>query len=75
MSDKFNWEGLAELAWRATQPIRWSQLNGYWDWDKMTDEEKRALELRWKSLTPDERRIFIRAVEAACHAYVGAVTL
>lgn len=70
---EFNWEGLAELAWRANQPLRWSTLNGYWDWDKLTDDEKRGLELRWKSLQPMERRLYQTAVEAACHAYVVAM--
>ena len=70
---EFNWEGLAELAWRANQPMRWSELNGYWDWDKLTDIEKQRLNLRWRSLPPDERRQYVKAVEAACHAYVAAV--
>ena len=72
---EFNWEGLAELAWRANQPMRWSKLNGYWEWDKLTETEKRDLELRWKSLPPDERKQYRMAVEAACHAYVAAATV
>jgi hypothetical protein len=67
-----NWEGVAELGWRANQIIRF-KLNGYWDWDELTPEEKLYLELGWRSLPPDERRQYREMARAACDAYMRAV--
>lgn len=70
---EFNWEGLAELGWRANQILRY-KLNGYWHWDQLTSEEKQQLQIMWKSLPPDERKRYTKAAEAVANAYVAAVT-
>lgn len=73
MNDGFNWEGLAELAWRATQRI--GDHNTYWNWDKLSDVEKKIIERRWRSSVPAESKYrYTKMVEAACHAYVAAVS-
>jgi hypothetical protein len=70
---EFNWEGLAELGWRANQIFRY-ELNGYWNYDQLTAEEKRVMDLTWRSLPPAERRDYTKSAEAIAHAYVAAAT-
>lgn len=71
---EFNWKGLAELAWRSTQSFH-PKLNGYWGWDKLNDVDKQLLDLRWEAVPATERLKYTKMVEAACHAYVAAVTV
>jgi hypothetical protein len=69
----FNWEGLAELGWRATQRI--GANNTYWDWDKLTDVEKQVVQQRWRQSPNNMKYAYTKMAEAACHAYVAAATV
>lgn len=68
-----NYDGLAKLGWRGTRTIR--GLNGYYDWEKLTDIEQQALNLQWEEL-PTSAKLYLRdAVVATIDAYQSAVLL
>jgi hypothetical protein len=70
---EINYDGLAELGWRGTRTIR--KMNGYYDWEKLSDVEKQALNIQWSEL-PSSAKTYLRdAVVAAIDAYQSAVLL
>jgi hypothetical protein len=69
----FNWQGLAELGWRATQRIG-ANNNAYWEWDKLSDVEKQIIQQRWRETPPDMKYKYTKMAEAVANAYVAGVT-
>lgn len=66
-----NYDGLAELGWRGTRTI--NGKNGYYDWEKLTDEEKQRLDLQWVDLPASAKQYLRDVVIAAIDAYQSAV--
>lgn len=82
---QINYDGLAELGWRGTKTLpntnmgshgdRRIDLNGYHDWERLTDVQKQMLDLEWEQLSNKEKRMFHDAAIAICDAYVSAALL
>jgi len=68
---EMNYMGLGELGWRCTQTI--DGLNGYYDWDKLSDTDKQMLDLRWEQLSKAEKKKFADAASAVSDACTRAL--